>query len=822
MRILLKTTLKNIFGKPFRSLLVTFSIFVCALAALFCFDLSKTETDLIKDLLQSMSGEADFGVTVKNADIMALPEDLPENTTLAVRFFNDNIYKDVEGEYYIVSMKPVSVYATDITLGSQMGYFDFDELGCGEAVITDQYADNCGLAAGDKFMLHDSAGDEHEFTVKEIVPADIKNNFFSDLCVVVNNESGDVLACGKKAGGILMVDICDDSKTEEAESILKDEFSSDNVRRYALTEDMMAMMNELYGFLFILFAVTFLLVIFITFSICERIVGERMSYIGTLRSLGLSSGLTGVILLSENVLYALIGSIPGVLVYNALRGPMMDALFTISSNGTDISLQAPELSAALVLAIILGAVLIECLIPLKAILKALNTSIRDIIFDNRDTEYKFSRTGIITGIVLAVISLISLIFSNTLFMAGLCLITAVMALAFLFPLILKAIASFIRNFAEKRENGKLSLAAVEAMSRKSTVSSGVLCVTSATMCIIIYVIATSMMGLFNSEIYDCDTIVTCMNKTAKHYSFIEHLDGVTDVEYLYSIFDYAYFGDDETEKNVQLFGLPEEGFRFYNGIHDLPETLENGTICVEKGWASKYGYRIGDTFTITFHPTGVFPIRKDFTIASYFTMETYEAMKNNFVISLDDYKDIEHDVPGYILIRTDDPEGTTADIKKYAVGSYSAVQTREEMIEENKKDDEQSRLIFTLVIAVAMGMTCIGMVSNQLIGFEGRKKECAVMISTSMSKKTLAGVLFREMFITAMTSVTSATIAATAMFFVIKRAVDNAETLVLPMNFNVGVIFGLWVIMTLIFALTVLFPIRHMRKMKLAEQLKYE
>jgi len=358
MRILLKTTLKNIFGKPFRSLLVTFSIFVCALAALFCFDLSKTETDLIKDLLQSMSGEADFGVTVKNADIRALPEDLPENTTLAVRFFNDNIYKDVEGEYYIVSMKSVSVYATDITLGSQMGYFDFDELGFGEAVITDQYADNCGLAAGDKFMLHDSAGDEHEFTVKEIVPADIKNTFFSDLCVVVNNESGDVLACGKKTGGILMVDICDDSKTEEAESILKDEFSSDNVRRYALTEDMMAMMNELYGFLFILFAVTFLLVIFITFSICERIVGERMSYIGTLRSLGLSSGLTGVILLSENVLYALIGSIPGVLVYKALRGPMMDALFTISSNGTDISLQAPELSAALVLAIILGAVLI--------------------------------------------------------------------------------------------------------------------------------------------------------------------------------------------------------------------------------------------------------------------------------------------------------------------------------------------------------------------------------------------------------------------------------------------------------------------------------
>ena len=53
---------------------------------------------------------------------------------------------------------------------------------------------------------------------------------------------------------------------------------------------------------------------------------------------------------------------------------------------------------ALVIGVILGAVLIECLIPLKAILKALKTSIRDIIFDNRDTEYKYSKTTLVMGI----------------------------------------------------------------------------------------------------------------------------------------------------------------------------------------------------------------------------------------------------------------------------------------------------------------------------------------------------------------------------------------------------------------------------------------
>ena len=48
------------------------------------------------------------------------------------------------------------------------------------------------------------------------------------------------------------------------------------------------------------------------------------------------------------------------------------------------------------------------------------------------------------------------------------------------------------------------------------------------------------------------------------------------------------------------------------------------------------------------------------------------------------------------------------------------------------------------IIVISVGITLIGMASNQLIGFEGRKKECAVMLSTAMGKGTLSGILFRE------------------------------------------------------------------------------
>ena len=60
MGLILKTTLKNIFGKPLRSLLVIFSIFVCAFSALFCFDLSSSMKNLMVGLFSEVYGDTDL------------------------------------------------------------------------------------------------------------------------------------------------------------------------------------------------------------------------------------------------------------------------------------------------------------------------------------------------------------------------------------------------------------------------------------------------------------------------------------------------------------------------------------------------------------------------------------------------------------------------------------------------------------------------------------------------------------------------------------------------------------------------------------------
>ena len=822
MNPVIKTTFKNLFGKPLRTFLVVFSIFVCSLAAMFCFDLARTERGIIENIYKSLSGNADFLVTLERYD-GKMPSDLPDSEIVVIRTFDEVIYADVEGEYSVATQKVAKINSVDLEAAERMGLMGSYDLSDDEILITRAYADLIGVSTGDTMTIHDKAGNKLEFKVAYIVPEDNKTLLFRGCSAVVNGNVADVISRGKAATASVVIDILDDEMTEQAEISLRDAFGDDAVTPFTIGEEGEAMLQELMGFMFLLFAIAFLLVIFITVSVCERIVGERMSFIGTLRSLGMSSSATAVILLLENVAYALLGAVPGVLVYLLLRPGLLGSMTNVQTNdGSSIALDFPAVSPALVIAVILGAVAVECLIPLKSVLSALKTSIRDIIFDNRDTAYKFSRSGIIAGAVCAVVALISFFFRGTIIGAAVCLVSTVIATALLFPLFLSRVTGLISSLADKRDNEMWALAAKEAISRKSTVGSGILCVTSATMCILIFIMSVNLSQMIDPDIYDCDTVVTC-TAASKRFSFIDHLEGVNETEYIYRSMEGLRIGDERRNLMSVVFGLPDGGFKMYNGIYEAPDSIEEGTICVEKAWAQRNGFSVGDTLTLTFDPDGVFPIRKEFEIASFFKIDSYEGLKNNFLISEKEYKEIYHDVPGEILIRCDDPDRTCSEISKYAAGSIEKVQTKQEILDEAAKDKASSGRIFGAVIITVLAMTCIGMITNQLIGFEGRKKECAVMLSTSMNRRKLSGLLFREMLITSVISATLGAVEGSFLLLVIKAAVENSESLMIPnMRLPLAFVAAIWLGMAVLFALTVLFPIKNMKKMKLSEQLKYE
>ena len=499
---------------------------------------------------------------------------------------------------------------------------------------------------------------------------------------------------------------------------------------------------------------------------------------------------------------------------------MGSILMVEAEDGTTMVPDHPAVSVLLLAGVVLGAVIIECLIPLRAILKAMKISIRDIIFDNRDTEYKLSRPVAVTGTVLEAAAAVLFFFRTNIGLATLCMVCAVTGLAFLFPLLFRYFAGAMRKLSERREDAVWSLALTEAVSRKSTVKSGVLCVTSATMCIIILAIAMSAINTFNASIYSADVIVTCTDKPVK-YSFIEYIDGVTDVEKVYSTSGDVLIGDETRSNYYNFYGVPEGGYKYFDMFIGLPDNVEDGTIYLHSSMNAVYGFNPGDKVTVVFNSGGLFPIKKEMTVGGTFDTTSAVDGKNTFVISQNDYIKFYHDIPSQLMVKADDPDMVAAMINKYTSGD-DAAQTRLAIEEQDKKDAASSIAIFVVIIGVAAGMTCIGMISNQVIGFEGRKKELAVMLSTAMNRKTLTGVLIREIFTMSGFAAGLGVITGGLITIALRSGIASMDGVYFDLNLTPLALILYWIVMTLLYTLTVLFPISKMKKMKISEQIKYE
>ena len=819
MNIVFKNSLKNIFGKPLRTLLVVFAIFVCSLCALLCFDLSESITGILTLFYGSVS-RADFIVSSSGSDVSTLPDGFPEADTMTIVGDSEMLYKKIDGEYCYVTTDTLRIMGLDVDEAVDMKFLAPIDLKDGEMFINKAFSDDYGYKVGDKITIHDRADEELELTIGGILPDDTKNPLITGYTGIINLNTSKNVSCGHMSADMLLIDLHDNTGIEEAKDMIEDRYPAAVITELYLSESDMALVGELKSVFYLLFAIAFLLVIFVTASICNRIVSERMSYIGTLRSLGMSTSRTGRILLLENVLYALLGSIPATLLYALIRNPLLSFMFNgTDSEGNAVQFDIPAFPVGLVIGVILGAVLIECLIPLRAILKALKTSIRDIIFDNRDTAYRFSRATLVIGIICLVTAVVTFFFRTNMILAILCMLTSVAALAALFPWILKFITALIKKISDKLDRPSMALASVEAISRKSTVGSGVLCATAAAMCVIVYAVSGAMSDNINDIPYDCDVILTASEKDT-YYSFIDHMDNVTDTEMVYMTMT-EYKLNDEKISIGNFFAMPDDGFRYFTGFSDLPDKVEPGTIVLDKKYANRKGIKEGDTITLTFNPEGVVPIDRKFTVAKITSVSASTGM-DTFLMNEDEYKVLCYGSPAWILIKTTDPEGTKAALETYAKGAYSKVETISEYIADQKKQNSQQLAVIAAIIIIALGMTAIGMISNQLLGFEGRKKECAVMLSTAMGKGKLSGILFKEVLITSVTASGIGTLVGLLMINVIQKAMASTQSISMTFDVNPLTVFLFFIAMTVVFTGTVLFPIRNLRKMKISEQIKYE
>ena len=799
-----------------RTFLLLFCVSICSLAAMLCFDMSGSLKQAVKADNAKAFGRADIIVTASYDLDDDFAKGIPESTVLKLSTGSTVFTRHIDGTYDMLTRKACSISGVDIAKAKEMGVLPEDaEIGDMQVALNKGFADEFGYSVGDTVTLYSGKKQPMDFTVSALY-GDKVGLFSSGDNIVISLDSMKRL-CGDEDIGVRLayIDLSDDKNINSAVSTLQANSPLANVDAVFENEQTQEMIGNITRIFTILFAVCLLLVIFVTVSASQRIITEKMPVIGTFRSLGISSRLTYTVLLGENIAYGLIGSAIGIGIYTLLRPMIYSSQFSSCENVGTMSIGA-------VVGVIIFCVLLECLCPIKEILSAVKTSIRDIIFSNKDTQYKHGRVSTAAGIILALTAAVTAFFSKSFFAGLICFVSTAVGAALLFPYILRFISGLLIKIYDKQNKPVARLAAVEAREKKSTVGSSVLCFTAAAICIMVYSFASSMSRFYMHENSSADLNVSTDGSTERtRFSYIEDIEGVDKTEYGYFQNSVIEINAEQTANGVPIYGWKDGGYELFSGVADIPDDLAYDDIVVSKGVAGKYGLSEGDTAEITFRADGFMPYVKQLKVRGTSLTDHENSSGMTVVISEKLFKDIYKDIPSSIYIKCSDPEKVRSVIQDHSADTVSEVQTLDEYLESVRQDSAGLMAIIDGVIALALGITFIGVVSNCLIGFEGRKRECAVLMSTSLTREKLSKMFILESAFASGASLITAIPLSVFMYKVFMNVLDGLMvTIPIRMSITSCIVLGL--LMWGVFTLSALFPIRALGKMNIAAQLKYE
>ncbi|PWJ15577.1 ABC transporter permease [Ruminococcus flavefaciens] len=817
MRLIFKHIFKDIMAHKLRTLLLMLCIIVCSFTAMLCFDLSGSLRTMLKGLFATVAGSSDLQIQTKSPVGEDFADGAPDCNILRMGGTTCYFDRRIDSDYSYVNRGQAMVMAVDPDEGRNMGVIRDDiVIGSKKVGIGKAFAEEFGFEVGDKIVLHGDRDIPVEFTVGSL---EEKQGIFAmdDNTIVISIEDmGEMTLGGVAEITSVMVDVKDDSRIKDAENFFKEKYPTAEVTNFLEDKDLENSIKSISRVFLILFALCMLLVIFVTVSVSERMITDKMSVVGTFRSLGVSSAKTTFALIFENALFGLIGSCIGILLYVLVKEPLFNSMLVVDDA---LRPKVPMPKFYIYLGVVLGAVIIESLCPIKESIKALRVPIRDIIFNTKETEYKPSKVATIIGFVLLAAAAVCFFFKDSFAMNMICFVCIIAGAALLFNYVTRAVAKLLEKLFAKLNFPIAHLAAVEAGAKKSTVGSSVLCVTAAALALVIYMFSNSLSTVYSKEVFKCDVINGLTGTKPTMLSYIDQLEGVNQTEFFYLTSDYVNF--DDKEEAIYVYGWKEGGNQLVDSFDGVDNNIGADEVCLGKIIMRKYGLEVGDKVKMTFLAQGYLPIEKELTIKSRINIDYGTGSGTSAVLNEDTYKEIYGDHPMYLFVKGDDPKAIKKTIQDHSADLVGMSMTSSEYMLQLTVQRASILMIIHALILIGVGLTFIGVVSNQLIGLEGRKRECAVMTSVAMPRKKLSKMFLLENMIAAGTALLFAIPIGMLMSVVFMRLMDITEN-VIPMTIPVVKSVFYAIFLWLIFTLVSLFPIRALKKMDVVSQLKYE
>ena len=817
MSILGRLTMRNILRKPLRSFAIIIALAASAFALLFCIAGREAPEQALRDQILRIYGGAEMTVLHLDYDLKLDKADYPADTKIMMLSTAEVKIKSAKGEY------TGSVTTADTKVGKQLSLFD-SELDPGTGgIISKAFAEKAGLKEGDSFTVtytaRDKSGKETKSAIKLKVSQVSEDKYMrrksGTILISLDNLKKLVKATGTGYRSA-MVDLPDDTDVKKLANDLTLKYSAkEYVFNPLLTDEVLDDISKQTMVFYLIFAVILLMTLFLTYSMSRHIANERLSAIGTLRSLGGSIPKTSGLLIAESAVYGLVGGIIGAVGF-IFAGEFAVTAFFGSMGSYSVPIWLYPLA-------VVFTVLIQIICQSGALVKAVRTPVRDIIFSTRDTAYTLSIKKVIIGAVLLCAGATVAFFAESTVLSIVAITLTCVGSIMVIPVFIKLASKALVKLFSALGLPTAKFAAKECAHKKSAVTSTQLTFIALAITTGVFITSSAIADMYKGDVYHYDAMIN-ITKKLESCEYLTKLDMFSDTEIEMDSYFTAEINGTK-ERNIWFFAYCD--FKLHPIIKNIGKEPEKGEVYIGTDLAKKLDVSVGDTLEVVdtidsiIQPDGTEQHPK-YTFKIKGICDTDANYRNMFVVNKQWFMSEISTYVDNIYVKFS-KTGTVEKLKETLEKDFpnAYVYTAQEQQADLDEDCSRIMTIIYSILGVGVVLALLGSVSNAVIGFEQSKRKYAVLHSVAASKRKLSKLILLETFISSLIAGVFAVVLGLFLTTMIDTTLENTGFSIL-IKYDILAIALFIVAFIAVLLLAAIKPILSLRKMKTAAELKYE
>lgn len=826
MGIILRYVLKNIKSNAKSSVLIFLLLTILSVITYNCLGIDKNVERKYQTILRSYCGDFDISVKYSN-DSDKLEETIGLLTDngidceaieidLAIKTFSFGLSDEADNQFIVLN--------ADYSKAYNMNLFPKIDLEGNNVALTKSAFEELGLSIGDELHFMDETGNKNTFVLSESIE---NTRFFSSNgktpFLIVSDDVWNQLNC-YAVTEYIYIDVPDKMLNNSMNILSNNDLNPTKLVDEEMIKESSDSIRKMF---WIILVFVFLICFFIVNAITNLIFYGRKEAIGTFRSIGATVSQTICIFLIENIIYGLVAGVIGGIIAILSENSVM-AMFGFDSIADGDSISVASIFLKFLVTVTLTVVL-HIVMSFSLIHKQCRRKIKAIIIEKKEKRYEPSLITFIVGVVMLVGVIALMNFGYELnFITNIILILLIACgITLSLPYLVKIFSVAVGQLFKHLNCHVLAISNTNIRFNSVIVNNiKVVCILSILM-LTINIVSNSFASFFTAkaDIYHCDYIISDLTSEIEANDFEDSLNNEKNIKWVKLFSNMIVVNvNDRKELNVTMVSdwQQKELLELFDGLkYDSEKTpeLNDDEIIMDKTVCKDLELKIGDTIKLLINSEN----EREYKLVDMCSSEFWENNNCVFVVSHNEYTNLFGTIPSSIFIKAD--ENNLADINKLIDSKKASIDTKITNVQEYK-DKEYSEngemlAIVNYVMLIATGLAIICIASNQVISFYQRKRELAVLYSTSMEIGQLMRMLFYETLLSAILSAFFAVIGVALTI----QIVENLIALLginIYMNWTLSNVIAGALAIGLLVIITSLLPIGKLKKFDVIKAIKYE